>query len=86
MKSLLIGLVVLAAALIVATCKHLSPSLQKSPEAEVLNHYVGTWKSEAVFKPSKWLPEGKRWVGTVDTKWILDGNLQQMEIYSNDLW
>ena len=54
---------------------------QKSPEAEVLNHYVGTWKSEGVVKPSKWFPEGKRWVGTHDTKWILDGNLQQMEFY-----
>ena len=58
---------------------------QKPPEAEVLNHYVGTWKSEGVVKPSKWFPEGKRWVGTHDTKWILDGNLQQMEIIFSDL-
>lgn len=80
MKRLLIGLVVLAAALMGNAA-----FAQKSPEAEFLNHYVGTWKSEAVFKPSKWLPEGWEGVGTVDAKWILDGNLQQMEIIFSDL-
>ena len=78
--------VVLGVVLCSATLTACVSFAQKTPEAEVLNHYVGTWKSEAVYKPSKWFPEGKRWVGTVDTKWILDGNLQQMEIYSNDLW
>ena len=78
MKRLLIGLVVLAAALMGNAA-----FAQKSPEAEVLNHYVGTWKSEAVFKPSKWLPEGKRFVETSHVKWILDGNLQQIELYND---
>ncbi len=80
MKRLLIGLVVLAAALMGNAA-----FAQKSPEAEVLNHYVGTWKSEVLFKPSKGFPEGWEGVGTVDAKWILDGNLQQMEIIFSDM-
>jgi hypothetical protein len=81
MKRLLVGLIVLAAALMSNAA-----FAQKSPEAEVLNHYIGTWNSEAAYKPSKWFPEGKRWVGAsdVNAKWVLDGNLQQIEI-SNDV-
>ena len=77
--------VVLGVVLCSATLTACVSFAQKTPEAEVLNHYVGTWKSEAVFKPSKGLPEGWEGVGTVDAKWILDGNLHQMEIIFSDL-
>ncbi len=73
MKHLLIVWVVLATSLLTNVA-----FAQKSAEAEVLNHYVGTWKADCVFKPSQWFPEGKRWVETNDFQWILDGHLQQM--------
>jgi hypothetical protein len=82
MKKLFVVLGVVLCSATLTACVSIA---QKATEAEVLNHYVGTWKSEAVYKPSKWFPEGKRWVGTsdVNVKWILDGNLQQIEIYND---
>ncbi|WP_455379944.1 hypothetical protein [Acidihalobacter prosperus] len=72
MKRLLL-LVVLATSLI-ATIAY----AQKLAEAEILNQYVGTWKSDVAFKPSQWFPEGTLWIETNDIQWILDDHLQQM--------
>jgi hypothetical protein len=53
-------------------------SAQQSAEAEILNRYIGSWRTEVFLKPSQWFPEGKRWVETNDIRWMLDGHLQQM--------
>ena len=79
MKRLLSVLVLLATSLIATAA-----FAQKSAEVEVLNRYVGTWKSDVVFKPSQWFPEGKRLVESNDIQWILDGHLQQAESYSDE--
>ena len=79
MKRLMMVLAVVATSLIATAA-----FAQKSPEAEVLNGYVGSWKSHVVFKPSQWFPEGKRWVESNEIRWILDGHLQQIESYSDE--
>ncbi len=78
MKRLLIGLVIVATALMAAIA-----FAHDSPEAEALKYYVGTWESNAVFKPSKWFPEGKRWVESNNIQLILDGHLLRIESYSD---
>lgn len=73
----LLGLL-LAVFVSVTFCLATKTFAQQSAEAEVLNRYVGTWKSDAVFKTSQWFPEGKRWVESSDIQWILNGHLQQI--------
>jgi uncharacterized protein DUF1579 len=44
-----------------------------SPEAKVLDRWVGTWKTEVVNRPSEWAPEAATTAGSITCKWVLGG-------------
>ena len=81
MKRLFSVLVVVLSSTTLATCISFA---QESSETEVLNRWLGTWKSDVSCKPSQLLPEGRRWAETNDSRWILDGHVQQIEHFSDE--
>ncbi len=56
----------------------------KSSEMKVLDHWVGSWKSNVVAKPSAWIPGGMKRAETKKIDWILDYQFQQATTRSDD--
>ena len=52
---------------------------RKSEEAEILDQWLGTWKSLATVKPSGWTPTGSKHEDGQEVGWILDGHFQEVE-------
>src|SRR5687767_10371585 len=46
---------------------------EKTPEAEVLDRWVGTWKTEFVNKAAEWNPKEVKTTGKITCKWVLGG-------------
>jgi len=72
MKQLVVKLVTLVfATLLIAT----SATAQQASEVKVLNQWLGSWKSDVVIKPSKWVPERVQWIEKTDVQWIVDRHM-----------
>ncbi len=46
---------------------------EKTPDAKVLDQWVGNWKTEFVNRVSEWNPKEVKSTGAITCKWILNG-------------
>jgi hypothetical protein len=72
MKALLtVGLLLVSSA--VGALADEPKNADKPAELKILERFVGTWKDEAVYKPSVWTPKEKRETSTSRFEWSLNG-------------
>jgi hypothetical protein len=57
---------------------------QQSAEVKVLNRWLGSWKSEVVIKPSKWVPEEIQWVEDNEVQWVFDHHMHMLLIKNHN--
>ncbi len=81
MKQPVVNIVVLVfvTSLIVATADARQPA-----EVEVLNRWVGDWKSEVVIKPSRWIPEERRWIEANEVQWVFERHMHMLLIKNHN--
>jgi hypothetical protein len=48
----------------------------RSPELEVLDRFLGTWKIDMVSKPAEWTKQEVKLTGTTTNEWTLGGRFQ----------
>jgi len=53
-------------------------SMQESVGIEILNKWLGSWKSHTILKTAAWSLKAKELSGTSKIEWILDGQFQQV--------
>lgn len=55
---------------------------QQTNEIKILNQWLGSWTSDIVTKPSKWIPEQMQWVETTEVQWVVEQHMH-MQLIAN---
>jgi len=79
MKQLIVKLVALV---YVTSLIGTTATAQQVTEIKVLNQWLGSWASDVVIKPSKWVPEQAHWKETSEVQWIVDRHMH-MQLITN---
>lgn len=79
MKQLVIELVTVVFVISLITT---TATAQQSAEVKILNQWLGSWTSDVVIKPSKWVPEQVQWIETSEVQWIVDSHMH-MQLMAN---